>query len=173
MCVVVYAICQRQRENKCVLLVVVESPLFIRPHAKSVLKKCIVTDTEFLSKQLVMDYSLLVGIDESRSELVVGIIGESDEVFFRSQNNRNESLIRRLYSDFHVGQATRNVGKIVGNSRRSRQNADRRFAGRLPKAILRSDGAILYRSTGQVVGTRRRRHGRRISGGGGGGGETA
>lgn len=58
------------------LAVVCESPLFIRPHAKTVLTRSILNDTEFLAKQFVMDYSLLVGIDETRSELVVGIIGK-------------------------------------------------------------------------------------------------
>jgi 1-phosphatidylinositol-3-phosphate 5-kinase len=53
---------------------VCESPLFIRPHAKNVLTRSILNDTEFLAKQFVMDYSLLVGIDETQSELVVGII---------------------------------------------------------------------------------------------------
>ena len=53
-----------------------ENPLFIRPHSKAVLSKAIYNDTEFLSTNMVMDYSLLVGIDESSSELVVGIIGK-------------------------------------------------------------------------------------------------
>jgi len=51
-----------------------ESPLFIRPHSKAILSKAIYNDTEFLSTNMVMDYSLLVGIDEAKSELVVGII---------------------------------------------------------------------------------------------------
>ena len=32
-------------------------------------------DTQFLAAQTVMDYSLLVGLDEDRRELVIGIIG--------------------------------------------------------------------------------------------------
>lgn len=51
-----------------------ESPLFIRAHSKAVLSKAIYNDTEFLSTNMVMDYSLLVGIDEKNSELAVGII---------------------------------------------------------------------------------------------------
>ena len=35
----------------------------------------ITNDTQFLSSHLVMDYSLLVGMDENTKELVVGIIG--------------------------------------------------------------------------------------------------
>lgn len=52
-----------------------ESPIFIRPHSKAILSKAIHNDTEFLAQHMVMDYSLLVGIDENRSELVIGIIG--------------------------------------------------------------------------------------------------
>ena len=54
-----------------------ECPIFIRPHSKAILSRAIHNDTEFLAQQMVMDYSLLVGIDEARSELVTGIIGES------------------------------------------------------------------------------------------------
>ncbi len=56
-------------------LVSVDHPLYIRPHSKTVLTLAITNDTQFLSSHLVMDYSLLVGMDESRKELVVGIIG--------------------------------------------------------------------------------------------------
>ncbi|XP_035827768.1 1-phosphatidylinositol 3-phosphate 5-kinase [Aplysia californica] len=52
----------------------VESPLYLRPHSKSVLKSAITSDSSFLSSNLVMDYSLLVGIDDDTHELVVGII---------------------------------------------------------------------------------------------------
>eukprot|EP01135_Chromosphaera_perkinsii_P001317 Nk52_evm44s164 gene=Nk52_evmTU44s164 len=51
-----------------------ESPLFLRPHSKTVLKRCIWNDTLFLCNLQVMDYSLLVGIDETNKQLVIGII---------------------------------------------------------------------------------------------------
>ncbi|KND01990.1 uncharacterized protein SPPG_02496 [Spizellomyces punctatus DAOM BR117] len=51
-----------------------ESPLFIREHSKKLLRASVWNDTLFLSKLNVMDYSLLVGIDVERSELVVGIV---------------------------------------------------------------------------------------------------
>ena len=57
--------------------VICDSPLFIRGHSKSILSKAIHNDTEFLSTNMVMDYSLLVGIDESNMKLVVGIIGKN------------------------------------------------------------------------------------------------
>ena len=53
-----------------------ERPIFFRPHSKAILSRAIHNDTEFLAQQMVMDYSLLVGIDEARSQLVTGIIGE-------------------------------------------------------------------------------------------------
>ncbi|KAJ5103245.1 hypothetical protein N7532_003774 [Penicillium argentinense] len=51
-----------------------ETPLFTREHAKKLLGQSVWNDTLFLSRQDVMDYSLMIAIDEKRSELVVGII---------------------------------------------------------------------------------------------------
>ncbi|CAK7236821.1 Mitochondrial distribution and morphology protein 12 [Sporothrix curviconia] len=51
-----------------------ESPLFAREHAKKLLWASVWNDTLFLARQNVMDYSLMVAVDESRKELVVGII---------------------------------------------------------------------------------------------------
>lgn len=53
-----------------------DAPLYIYPHSKMVLTQAIEKDTQFLASQAVMDYSLLVGLDEERRELVLGIIGE-------------------------------------------------------------------------------------------------
>ncbi|XP_050725052.1 1-phosphatidylinositol 3-phosphate 5-kinase-like isoform X2 [Eriocheir sinensis] len=50
------------------------NPLYVRPHSKAVLSRAIGADTSFLSQQLIMDYSLLVGIDTTANELIVGII---------------------------------------------------------------------------------------------------
>ena len=51
-----------------------ESPLFVREHSKKLLRASVWNDTLFLSRQNVMDYSLMIAIDETRKELVVGII---------------------------------------------------------------------------------------------------
>jgi len=51
-----------------------ESPLFAREHSKKLLRAAIFNDTLFLQRNDVMDYSLMVAVDESRKELVVGII---------------------------------------------------------------------------------------------------
>lgn len=45
-------------------------------HSKALIEKCIRTDSEFLSKGNIMDYSLLVGVDENKRELTVGIVGK-------------------------------------------------------------------------------------------------
>ncbi|KXN71909.1 hypothetical protein CONCODRAFT_78078 [Conidiobolus coronatus NRRL 28638] len=54
--------------------IICRNPIFIRAHAKRLLHLAIHNDTLFLSKLNVMDYSLLVGIDEEQGELVVGIV---------------------------------------------------------------------------------------------------
>ncbi|CAM1296401.1 PIKFYVE (predicted) [Pycnogonum litorale] len=51
-----------------------DCPLYVRPHTKTVLNMAIHNDTEFLSSLLVMDYSLLVGLDSDNEQLVIGII---------------------------------------------------------------------------------------------------
>ena len=52
-----------------------ESPLFVREHSKKLLRASVWNDTLFLARQNVMDYSLMIAIDDVRKELVVGIIG--------------------------------------------------------------------------------------------------
>ncbi|KAJ9068984.1 Mitochondrial distribution and morphology protein 12 [Entomophthora muscae] len=54
--------------------IICRSPIFIRAHAKQLLHMAIFNDTKFLSSLKVMDYSLLVGFDEERKELVVGMV---------------------------------------------------------------------------------------------------
>lgn len=71
-------------------------PLYILPHAKSVLTQAIKRDTEFLTSQSVMDYSLLVGLDQSRKELVVGIIGKYSLLF------SNKITLNALESVFYL-----------------------------------------------------------------------
>lgn len=50
------------------------SPLYIREPSKRLLRAALWNDTLFLSKLNVMDYSLLLGIDLERKELVIGIL---------------------------------------------------------------------------------------------------
>ncbi|WWC58469.1 uncharacterized protein I303_101012 [Kwoniella dejecticola CBS 10117] len=48
--------------------------VLLQPHAKRILHEAISLDTKFLSAQSVMDYSLLIGVDEEKRELVVGLV---------------------------------------------------------------------------------------------------
>lgn len=50
------------------------SPIFVGNKAKRVLERAVWNDTSFLASVDVMDYSLLVGVDEEKHELVLGII---------------------------------------------------------------------------------------------------
>ncbi|CAH9104890.1 unnamed protein product [Cuscuta epithymum] len=49
-------------------------PIFLGSKAKKCLERAVWNDTSFLASVDVMDYSLLVGVDEERKELVLGII---------------------------------------------------------------------------------------------------
>ncbi|KAG9787767.1 hypothetical protein KCU95_g7646, partial [Aureobasidium melanogenum] len=51
-----------------------EKPLFVREHARKLLKASVWNDTMWLCRQNVMDYSLMAGFDDEKKELVVGII---------------------------------------------------------------------------------------------------
>jgi 1-phosphatidylinositol-3-phosphate 5-kinase len=51
-----------------------ESPLFAREYSKRLLRASVYNDTLFLAKRDVMDYSLMVAVDEVRKEIAVGII---------------------------------------------------------------------------------------------------
>ncbi|KAI3877188.1 hypothetical protein MKW92_004018 [Papaver armeniacum] len=50
------------------------SPIFLGNKAKRLLERAVWNDTSFLASIDVMDYSLLVGVDEEKNELVLGII---------------------------------------------------------------------------------------------------
>lgn len=70
-----------------------ESPLYVHPHSKIILNQAINDDAEFLTSQLVMDYSLLVGLDEDSGELVLGIIGNLKFYQLRTKLSPNNNVI--------------------------------------------------------------------------------
>lgn len=51
-----------------------DTPLYVREHTKKRLMEALHNDSLFLEKNNVMDYSLIVGIDQTSLELVVGIV---------------------------------------------------------------------------------------------------
>ncbi|XP_039058298.1 1-phosphatidylinositol-3-phosphate 5-kinase FAB1B-like [Hibiscus syriacus] len=50
------------------------NPIFVGNKAKRVLERAVWNDTAFLASNDLMDYSLLLGVDEEKHELVIGII---------------------------------------------------------------------------------------------------
>lgn len=87
----------RRSEQELVLLdenllkLSVDSPLYVYPHSKTVLNRAIERDSEFLAMNFVMDYSLLVGVDETKKELVIGII---DYIRTFTWDKKLETLIK-------------------------------------------------------------------------------
>ncbi|EPQ28998.1 uncharacterized protein PFL1_03288 [Pseudozyma flocculosa PF-1] len=68
-----------------------QSPLFVREHSKRLLRSALYNDSLFLADVNVMDYSLVVGVDRRRGELVVGII---DFVRTFTWDKRVESFVK-------------------------------------------------------------------------------
>ena len=50
------------------------APLLIHAHAKRILREAVANDTRFLSSHNVIDFSMLVGVDEDKRELVLGLV---------------------------------------------------------------------------------------------------
>ncbi|XP_055858683.1 putative 1-phosphatidylinositol 3-phosphate 5-kinase [Episyrphus balteatus] len=70
-------------------------PLYVLSHSKAVLKDAINRDSSFLAKNQVMDYSLLVGLNNKSSTLVLGII---DYIRTYTFDKRVETLLKTLGS---------------------------------------------------------------------------
>uniref|UniRef100_A0A2M4B924 1-phosphatidylinositol-3-phosphate 5-kinase n=1 Tax=Anopheles marajoara TaxID=58244 RepID=A0A2M4B924_9DIPT len=68
------------------------NPLYILSHSKTVLKEAITRDACFLEKNDVMDYSLLVGLENSQKNLVIGII---DYIRTYTLDKKLESMIKQ------------------------------------------------------------------------------
>jgi len=48
--------------------------MLIQPTSKAVLREAIKSDAEFLAKSNIMDYSLLLGVDEEKKEIACGLV---------------------------------------------------------------------------------------------------
>jgi len=51
-----------------------DSPMYLHPRSKHVLQESLNADVDFLCENNIMDYSLLIGIDESRKDLTCGLV---------------------------------------------------------------------------------------------------
>ena len=60
------------------------TPFYLREHSKRILRGALFNDSKFLADINVMDYSLVVGVDSARNELVVGIVGTQLAIMFYS-----------------------------------------------------------------------------------------
>lgn len=68
-----------------------QNPLYVREHSKRILQAALWNDSLFLADMNVMDYSLVVGLDTQRGELVVGMI---DIVRTFTWDKRVESFVK-------------------------------------------------------------------------------
>ncbi|OCF31113.1 hypothetical protein I316_07245 [Kwoniella heveanensis BCC8398] len=70
--------------------------VLLQPHAKRILTEAISLDTRFLSSQSIMDYSLLLGLDEGKQELVVGLVDAIGSYnLFKTIESRGKMAINR------------------------------------------------------------------------------
>ncbi|TGZ61403.1 hypothetical protein CRM22_008009 [Opisthorchis felineus] len=73
----------------------VDGPLYLRVHSKNALSHCLLTDTNFLADLFLMDYSLLVGVDPSTNQLVIGLVDYLRKFTF---DKRMEMMIKQTIS---------------------------------------------------------------------------
>nr|XP_019049347.1 hypothetical protein I302_03133 [Kwoniella bestiolae CBS 10118]OCF28277.1 hypothetical protein I302_03133 [Kwoniella bestiolae CBS 10118] len=70
--------------------------VLLQPHAKRILQEAISLDTKFLSSQSIMDYSLLIGVDEGKHELVVGLVDAIGSYnLFKNIESRGKQALNR------------------------------------------------------------------------------
>lgn len=77
-------------------------PLYVLSHSKLVLRDAILRDALFLESNSVMDYSLLVGLDNKQNVLVLGIIGEAIVPFVAVLTSSASLPPYRLHTHLHV-----------------------------------------------------------------------
>ena len=99
------------------------SPFYLREHSKRILRGALYNDSKFLADINVMDYSLVVGVDSQKNELVVGIVGK----FFLQSSCMRSHCLERLRTNIYMGQEARKLGQRVNISwwRRERWTDDR------------------------------------------------
>ncbi|TCD70122.1 1-phosphatidylinositol-3-phosphate 5-kinase [Steccherinum ochraceum] len=85
------------------------TPFYLREHSKRILRGALFNDSRFLADFNVMDYSLLVGVDSTNNELVVGIV---DYVRTYTWDKKLESWVKD--SAFLGGGANKGEPTIIG-----------------------------------------------------------
>ncbi|KZT27581.1 hypothetical protein NEOLEDRAFT_1060572 [Neolentinus lepideus HHB14362 ss-1] len=68
-------------------------PFYLREHSKRILRGALYNDSKFLADINVMDYSLVVGVDSQKNELVVGIV---DYIRTYTWDKKLESWVKDL-----------------------------------------------------------------------------
>jgi 1-phosphatidylinositol-3-phosphate 5-kinase len=121
-----------------------ESPLFVREHSKKLLRASLWNDTLFLSRQNVMDYSLMIGIDEVRKELCVGIIGAYNPLSARSLNHARQpcltatlDCIRTFTWDKKLESWVKEKGFAGGGNKKPTVTSPREYKHRFREAMER------------------------------------
>ena len=73
------------------------SSLFLHPHSKHLLKQAIEFDTSFLQACNIIDYSLLVGVDAEKGELVLGVVDYLCEYnFWKRLENTGKVAFKKM-----------------------------------------------------------------------------
>ena len=64
-------------------------------HSKKMIRDSVINDTAFLAESNIMDYSLLVGVDDERKELVVGIVDFIGHYnWYKKLENKGKTTLR-------------------------------------------------------------------------------
>ncbi|GAA5975197.1 hypothetical protein JCM5350_000179 [Sporobolomyces pararoseus] len=88
---------RRADQNNPVLLdenlmeISLKTPIYVREESQNFIRQAIYNDSQFLSDLNVMDYSLVIGVDSAKQELVVGIV---DFIRTYTWNKRIESWVK-------------------------------------------------------------------------------
>ncbi|CAL1694246.1 unnamed protein product [Somion occarium] len=84
------------------------APFYLREHSKRILRGALYNDSRFLEELNVMDYSLVVGVDSEKNELVVGIV---DYIRTYTWDKKLESWVK---DSAFLGGANKGEPTIIG-----------------------------------------------------------
>ncbi|KAH9943988.1 uncharacterized protein BXZ73DRAFT_86972 [Epithele typhae] len=84
------------------------TPFYLREHSKRILRGALYNDSKFLADINVMDYSMVVGVDGVKNELVVGIV---DYIRTYTWDKKLESWVK---DSTFLGGANRGEPTIIG-----------------------------------------------------------